>query len=305
MEIINGNRFSLMLTTPVAHKLPGEQIVSGGDLTPGEGVTSIVSDGYYNGTRYDTSDKVILETTQNAGYYKITSSGYGSVNRSLVTKETTKEGIFFEEGAIEEIPAASIESDTATKEYFIKKSTLSDEEVSPSDYNYDVTISSGYYPTNRTVRMKKITPAYPTTDVESINMLAYFYPSNSRDYDVKITPIYSNSAGYVVKHEAYNNGGIEYYRIIPTEIYESSTTINNGSVTRGSASWNAGWIEQGFISPAVFSSTPTNGVSYVDISDTSEVPVLDDYLYINAGYVDNLRINLSKLTHYNGNYEMG
>lgn len=307
-SVISGNRFSLMLTTPVAHKVPGEQIVTGGDLTPGEGITSIISDGYYNGTRYVTNDKVILETRENTGYYKITANGRGSVNRAPVTKETTKEGFFFEEGASEEIPAASIESDNATKEYFIKKSTVSTETIAPTDRSQEITVSGGYCPTNRTVTVEAVTPAYPVTDVECINMPAYFYSANERDYDIKIVPSYSNSAGFVIEHQNATNGGVEHYKMKTTNTVATTTTVNEGVVTRGSVSWNMGWIDQGSIAPAAFKKAPTDGVDYVDISNTNEIPSLQegDSLYIDAGYVDNLKISLAQLAPraYDGSFDV-
>ena len=48
---------------------------------------------------------------------------------------------------------------------------------------------------------------------------------------------------------------------------------------------------------ASFANSSSGGVSYVDISPTTEAPVLvsGGYLYINKGYTDNLKISLAKL----------
>lgn len=78
-----------------------------------------------------------------------------------------------------------------------------------------------------------------------------------------------------------------------------TTTVNSSTkaVTRGIASWAAGAIAQGQINAATFANVATTNVTYVDISGTTAAPVLKsgDYLYINKGYVDNLKISLAKL----------
>ena len=48
---------------------------------------------------------------------------------------------------------------------------------------------------------------------------------------------------------------------------------------------------------ATFANSATSGESYVDISGTTAAPVLvsGDYLYINEGWTDNVKISLAKL----------
>ena len=69
------------------------------------------------------------------------------------------------------------------------------------------------------------------------------------------------------------------------------------SVTRGDATWETGYIASGNMGSASFANTATSGKTYVDISDSTESPVLvsGDYMYINKGYTDNLKISLAKL----------
>jgi hypothetical protein len=82
-----------------------------------------------------------------------------------------------------------------------------------------------------------------------------------------------------------------------TSVIQGSTTIVNGTVTRGNATWGSGVISSGSINAATFANSSTTGVTYIDISDTTEAPVLvsGDALYINKGYTDNLKISLAKL----------
>ena len=82
-----------------------------------------------------------------------------------------------------------------------------------------------------------------------------------------------------------------------TSISQGTTTVSDATATRGNASWNAGWLSAGSIDAAVFANEGTSGTTYVDISGTTDAPVLvsGDYLYINKGYTDNLKISLAKL----------
>ena len=73
--------------------------------------------------------------------------------------------------------------------------------------------------------------------------------------------------------------------------------MSGTTATRGTASWGNGVISSGSIAAATFANSATSGTTYVDISNTTDAPVLvsGDALYINKGYVDNLKISLAKL----------
>ena len=129
---------------------------------------------------------------------------------------------------------------------------------------------------------------------------------------------YSNSAGVIAAHtnqqlvdsgstgeqtqsatvvvEVTDNFAPLYIPIIRT-VSQGDTTISGTTVTRGIASWGAGAIKAGQIDAATFSATATDGITYVDISNTAAAPelVAGGNLYINKGYVDNLMISLEKL----------
>lgn len=140
-----------------------------------------------------------------------------------------------------------------------------------------------------------------STDFANSNLLTYFTDDGtSSDYSISITPRYTVSkAGYLAT--ATNTAGtVAYYKIRPTSITQGTTTVSGTTATRGTATWGDGWISNGSIEAATFGNAPATGKttdSYLDISSTTAAPVLisGNYLYINQGYVDNLKISLAKL----------
>ena len=274
-----------------------EYSVTGGGLTKGDGNSSLASNGYYNGSSYDTNDKVALATTAASGYYKLTASGSGKVNRAAITKQNTKAGYLPTSSAATVSAATDLTSNTKNTEYFIKKSTLSASSVTSSASDQTITVYAGYYPTDRTITINKMTTVTPTTSYANTGMSTYFTAGTSSDKNVTITPRYSNSAGYVAVHTNTNNGGVGYWKIITTSISQGTTSVSGTTATRGTATWNTGWITQGSIPAASFANTASSGVTYVDITDTTAAPVIDTtdgYLYINKGYTDNLKIHIGK-----------
>lgn len=82
-----------------------------------------------------------------------------------------------------------------------------------------------------------------------------------------------------------------------TTVTEGTTTTSSTAANRGTWSQTAGYTESRIISAATFANEATNGKTYVDISSTTSAPVLiaGDYLYINKGWTDDLKISLAKL----------
>lgn len=288
------------MVTPIASISAGALSVTGGALTAGTGYASASSDGYYNGESYDTTDKVDIttQTSEAQGYYKITASGYGTVSRGAIAKQITTAGYFNADSTpVDQIAADSENSNTGTQAYYILKSTLSASQITPATTAQTVTIGAGYYPTARTVTVDAMTTVTPTTSLANTGISTYFQTGTAQDNDVTITPQYSSSAGYIPASTDVNNGGETYLKIITTSIVQGTTTVSGTSCTRGTATWSAGWLAAGSMATATFANEATSGTTYVDITDTTEAPVLSSggYLYINAGYVDNLRISLAKL----------
>lgn len=96
--------------------------------------------------------------------------------------------------------------------------------------------------------------------------------------------------------------GSKYYIPIKSAgVTKGTTTVNASTkaVTRGTFDVSEGYISgtAGDLAAATFANTATSGTTYVDISETTAAPILasGDYLYINQGYTDNLKISLAKL----------
>lgn len=283
---------------PIAQVAIGAQTITGGGLTAGAGTASMESAGYYDGTSYDTTDKVALVTTEASGYYKLISKGKGTVNSAAVTKQVTTAGYFAEDASpVTEIAADSLESNEAAVNYYVLKSTLSASSVTPSTVAQTVTIGAGYYPTARTVTIAAMALATISTSIANTGVSTYFNAGTSASHDVSLTPQFSNTAGYLDAHTNQNEGGVEYLTIKTTSVTEGTTTVSGSTATRGVASWGTGWITADSIGAAHFTNVAESGVNYVDISDTTDAPVLvsGSYLFIKAGYVDNLKISLAKL----------
>lgn len=101
--------------------------VSGGGLTAGNGSSSINVNGYWDGSKLSTTDKIDIttQTSAAAGYYKIGTTGNGSVNRAAIT-DTHTAGWLEAKAASTVIGAASLTSNSGTSTYYIKKSTGSE-----------------------------------------------------------------------------------------------------------------------------------------------------------------------------------
>ena len=133
--------------------------VAGGGLTSGAGSTSVSTDGLVGAAgAIDATEKIALSTTSATGYYKITSSGSGIVNRAAITDAHTA-GWLEAKTASTVSDATSLSSNTAKQEYFIKKSTGASQTVTPKTTDQSVTIGAGYYPTDRTITVAKVNPA--------------------------------------------------------------------------------------------------------------------------------------------------
>lgn len=84
-------------------------------------------------------------------------------------------------------------------------------------------------------------------------------------------------------------------------VTENAGVLTSGTTptwTQGTVTATKGWITAGTkVSGATFANSATTNVTYKDISNTTAAPILKsgDYLYINKGYTDNIKISLAKL----------
>ena len=278
----------------------GAQTIEGGALSAGAGSAALASNGYYDGTSYDTTDAVVLSASEAEGYYKVTASGSGTVNRAAVTKQVTTAGYFAaDNSAVEQIAADSLSSNTAEATYFIKKSTLSADTVTPSTAAQTVTIGDGYYPTSRTVTIEAMAPGAADSSIANVGLSTYFNAGTAQDNDVTLTPQHSiTTAGYLAATANPVDGTPVYYSIKEQTVTETATTVSGDTATRGTRTESLGWKNAAeTLNVATFANEGTSGETYVDISATTSAPTLvsGDYLYINAGWTDNLKISLAKL----------
>lgn len=288
------------------------QTIGGGGMSTTSATTALSSNGLSNGSTLDTTKKIALTTTDANGYYELESTGSATVTRSDVTAQFTTAGYVEADQSPVVVVASGTESVTNTPtKYYVLQSTLSSDSVTPSTSAQTVTIGPGYYHDSRTVTVAGITGVTPTTGLSNSGLSTYFTDGTSSSYDVSITPTYSTNAGFVSAQTNTNNGGIGYYNIKAQTVTETTTTVSGTSASRGTRTESVGWNDTaGTLATATFANTGTSGTTYVDISATTAAPVLvsGDYLYINAGWTDNLKISLARLVpdgsdvHGHGDY---
>ena len=276
------------------------QTITGGALSEGAKSVTINSDGAYDGSSYDTSDKIKFESAEAAGVYKIHPSGSAVVNRAVVNKQVTQDGYMAGDNApVSAIAADSITVDTPTDAYYIKKSTLSTNSVTPSTVAQTVTVYAGYAPSDRTITIAAMAPGVASSSTADVGLSTYFNVGTQADHDVEITPQHSiDTAGYLAATSNPVDGTPAYYSIKEQTISETTTSVSGTTATRGTRTESVGWNDaQEVLDVATFANTGSSGISYVDISATTAAPVLvsNDYLYINKGWTDAVKISLAKL----------
>ena len=277
--------------------------VTGGGLTSGNGAVSMANKGYYNGSSYDSSDIIDItsQTSAASGYYALVATGSGSVNRAAINRQVTTAGYApLDAAAVQQSAATSLSSNSATATYYVKKSTLSATQINSSNSNQTVTVSAGYYPSNRTITINKMSTYTPTTSYTySGNMTTYFDSATSGNATLTITPRYTmTTAGYVAVASNSNNGGIGYWKIKNSTTSITAGAVSGTTFTQGKVTVNTGWVNSAVtVTGASFANSATSGITYLDISSTNQAPILisGDYLYINKGYTDNVKISLAKL----------
>ena len=138
------------------------------------------------------------------------------------------------------------------------------------------------------------------TTYETSNDETKYYPIQSAAFDwgtgSNANKFYCTTSGYVAASNSTALLTMTTTSVVQTNI----TTISGTTATGATATWGTGYITDGSIAAATFGSEPAQNktaASYVDISETTASPVLTsgDYLYINRGYVDDIKISLSKL----------
>ena len=278
----------------------GSQTISGGALSAGAGSTALASDGLSDGSSIDATKKIALSETNANGYYELQASGYGTVSSSDVTKQVTTAGYFSADAnPVTAISGGSQNSNTATKNYYVKQSTLSASSVTPSTSAQTVTISDGYYHEGRSVVITAMGAGVASSSVEASGLSTYFDSGTSSSYDLSLISQYSiDVGGYFDQTVSPVDGTPAYYNIKSQTVTETQTTVSGSTATRGTRTEGIGWNASSVtLDVATFNNTGTTGHTYIDISATTSSPVLvsGDYLYIDKGWTDDVKISLAKL----------
>lgn len=111
----------------------------------------------------------------------------------------------------------------------------------------------------------------------------------------------SSSASDQTNIDVTNYKTVSISKMASTNVVEIAGSVNasNNTYTQGKVTVeDAGYISAGDkVSGASFANTATPNVTYKDISSTTAAPILvsNNYLYINKGYTDNVKISLAKL----------
>ena len=154
------------------------------------------------------------------------------------------------------------------------------------------TIAAGKYLTGaQTIKGDAdLTAANIKKGVEIFGVTGTFTTTPSGKSALTAAALRSGYAGFI-------NGSQVNGSMPDTTVTEGVTTVSSDTATRGEWSQTAGYTGARTIAAATFNNEATSGTTYVDISETTSAPVLaaGDYLYINKGYTDNLKISLAKL----------
>lgn len=164
-----------------------------------------------------------------------------------------------------------------------------------------VTAPAGYYASDASLAVSSGSATTPATTVTANPSMSVNSSTGVVTGTVSATKSVTPtvSAGYVSSGTAgtITVSGSDTLQLDTTSVSQGTTSVSGSTATRGTATWNAGWIQSGSLSAATFANTATSGKTYIDISGTTDAPVLttNDYLYINKGYTDDLKISLAKL----------
>lgn len=175
-----------------------------------------------------------------------------------------------------------------------------------------VTAPTGYYAANATTTIPTGAIDYPvfTTNDGTISSYSVTEETSSIRLDLEGTQDNTYSIAVTPGYVSESVGGQVTTRVVAqlsldaAVFNKGTTTVSGTTATRGVMTCSThGWVgstsgKAGYFSlgAATFKNAATSGVTYVDISNTSEAPTLNGSdLFINQGYVDNLKINFTKL----------
>ena len=253
--------------------------ITGGGLTASTGYGSLTSSGYYNGSSYDTGDKVMITTTQASGYYKLIASGYGTVSRAAITQQVTTAGYMPATTQTNYSNVTSLNSNTGSTNYYIKKSTLSIQDnisngnallVQSGNSDKTVTVSAGYYPSDRTIIVQKvddITEGEITSGTGTLNFGLPNYNGTNSNFIVSTTatiaPPIVNTAGMISETVGVRNGNsisglLTLNRVTVGTSYVSGNYTRTPNIVKTNKPSADTWIDAG-AGQTITTTKPTSG----------------------------------------------
>lgn len=318
-ETVCASRISGTVPVGVGAKANGKYPFTGSTSTlSGTATATVGTKGFTNATSYTgnsisgsvgvsgSMDEIILRAggsgsasinsvtigEKTSGAYPVTGSGKGSGSASA---SISKSGY----------GTAGVESASAT---FDTNATL----------NANINAAAATVTGSATVKPNSVTAANGNAKVSSTTT-STTVPSSG--YYIGVTPATATStsitqsksdltAGYLgsldeisASGSVTGGSGSKYYVTLQSAGVTAGTTTVSGTTTktatRGTFDVSEGYISgtAGDLPAATFKNSATSGKTYVDISDTPDAPILvsGDYLYIDKGYTDDLKISLAKL----------
>lgn len=265
----------------------GALTVSGGALSKGNGSSSLsANSGFNNNGTYDTTDKVILATTEASGYYKLIANGSGTVNRGAIQKRITTAGWLAADAnavTVTGLDATSETSNNKATPYYVKKSTtqvgsntaaFGNATITPTSSSQTVILSDGYYPSNRTITINAISSTSAVGTIKSgsatINSVTFgSYNSTNNNFPITgsatIGDATVEAAGYVAPGEGKGTklGNTATLSATVARVVVGSTAPTSKSLTqslsKGSVGENETWTN-GADSAAAVTNPPESGV---------------------------------------------
>lgn len=164
-----------------------------------------------------------------------------------------------------------------------------------------VTAPAGYYSSAATYTIASGSARTPATTVTANPTFSFNASTGKLTATASATKSVTPTvvAGYVSSGTAgtITVSGSNTYTLTASTLTEGVTTVSGSTATRGTLGIGQGWEVGQTYAAATFANVATSGTTYVDISSTTAAPVLvsGSYLFINKGYVDNLKISLARL----------
>ena len=102
---------------------------------------------------------------------------------------------------------------------------------------------------------------------------------------------------YVAVNSPANTSSVTATAAVTSAGYGTTTsgqynTTNSSALTVGAEASDVTYVP---ITAATFDNSASSGHTYTDISSTAPILISDDYLYINKGYTNDVKISLAKL----------